>query len=225
MVHALGMALLICAAPGPPADAGVGGDEALRALWVGGRSWEAFRDAARRRVELWTRLSDESPVPADLLVRARAVGGSWRILAVAEDWCGDSAYNVPWIARLAQEVEGLELRIVDSRAGRGVMEAHRTADGRAATPTLLLLDATWSEVGCFVERPRPLAAWYEEHRRSMGSDELHEYIHDFYEEDHGRATLVDVVEMLEAAAAGGALCPARGRPQTATRSRPPRLAR
>jgi len=183
-----------------------GADDVLRTLYEEGRTYEDFVGAARRRTELWNRLTAEGRAPAPLVERARAVGGTWRILAVAEDWCGDSAYNLPYVAKLVEAVEGLELRIVSSTVGRALMEAHRTPDGRAATPTFLLLDASWDEVGCFVERPTPLMAWVQENRGSMDTDALHEYIVDFYETDEGTGTVTDMVELLEAAAAGRPRC-------------------
>jgi len=69
-----------------------------------------------------------------------------------------------------------------------------------------VLDSAWREVGCFVERPAPLVAWYQENRGVRTSDEIHEHIATWYEADHGRATLTDVVELLELAAAGRPRC-------------------
>ena len=189
-----------------PAPAGEP-DAAFRALFEGGRTFDEFLGAARRRTELWHRLRDGGRVSEELIARARAVGGTWRILAVAEDWCADSAYNLPYVAKLADAVDGLELRIVNSEVGRELMESHRAPDGRPATPTFLLLDASWNEAGCFVERPSPLMAWYMDNRAAKSSDEIHEYVLDWYEKDHGRGTVTDLVELMEAAAAGRPRCP------------------
>ena len=181
-------------------------DETLKALFEGGRTFRDFLGAARRRTELWNRLAAEGTVAPEAVARARAVGGTWRILAVAEDWCGDSAHNIPYVAKLVEEVEGVELRIINSNAGRTLMEAHRTPDGRPATPTLILLDTAWNEVGCFVERPSPLMAWYMDNVADKSPDEVHEHVLDFYAADQGQATVEDVVQLLEAAAAGEPRC-------------------
>lgn len=190
----------------PAAAAPAVRDEALQSLFEGGVTFQGFLDAARRRTDLWNRLADEGTVDDDLVARARAVGGTWHILAVAEDWCGDSAYNLPYVAKLADAVDGLEVRVINSTVGRALMEAHRTPDGRAATPTFLLLDAGWEEGGCLVERPSPLMNWYMENREELGTAELHAHIIDFYESDKGRGTVTDIVELLEAARAGHPRC-------------------
>ncbi len=83
------------------------------------------------------------------------------------------------------------------------MEAHRTPDGRPATPTVLLLDAAWNEVGSFVERPAPLMTWFQENRGRKSSEELHEHIYDWYDHDRGVSTVAQVVSMMEAARAAG----------------------
>ena len=124
------------------------------------------------------------------------------MLVVAEDWCGDSANTIPYLARLTEEVPGFELRIVDSKAGRGVMEARRTADGRAATPTVVMLDAGGHEVGCLVERPAALKAWVDEHRGRLGDREFQEGRVAWYRNDRGRSTVAEVLAVLEAAAQG-----------------------
>jgi len=44
------------------------------------------------------------------------------------------------------------LRIIGSDVGRAIMNAHRTPDGRAATPTVLLIDADFTEIVKLMER-------------------------------------------------------------------------
>lgn len=194
-----------------------------RALWASGRSFTAFLAAAEAREETWRGNWARATVPAPLLARARAVasaepgsaaegdaqapsGPRWRLLTVAEDWCGDSAHTVPWMARLAESVDGLEMRIVPSEAGRAVQHAHPTPDGRSATPTVVLLDAGFAERGCFVERPPELQRWFLENPDGLARDDLLEEKYVRYEADGGRSTLEEVVEVLEAAARGEVRC-------------------
>jgi hypothetical protein len=209
MIPMLLAALLSVTAPAAHASAagaGLPGDSTLRALYAQGRTFEEFVAGARRRTETWRRMAAEASADPGLVSRARSVGGAWHVLAIAEDFCGDSAFNLPYVAKLVAAVPGLELRIVGAGAGRSVMEAHRTPDGRAATPTFLLLDSSWKEVGCFVERPAPLVAWHMENRATKSSDEVHAHVQEWYDTDKGRGTVTEFVEILEAAAAGRPRC-------------------
>ena len=195
------------AAPCPAPTAPVNVDEELRTLYMNGRSWGDFLEAAERRRDLWrTNWSRSAEIDPALLERARAVPGEWRLLAVAVDGCSDSVSTIPYMARLAELVEGLDIRIVDSDAGRRVMEDHPTPDGRAATPTVVLLDDDFEEAGCFIERPPVLRDWILENPMSLGRQALFEAKMEWYADDAGQRTLEEVVRMLEAAAGGRAVC-------------------
>ena len=195
-----------------PFDAGRAGahavDDALRALYERGTTFEDFHANATRRRELWDANYAAATIPVPLLDRGRAVGGSWHLLAVAVDACSDSVNTIPYLALLAERVPGLELRIVDSDVGRAVMEARRTPDGRAATPTVVLLDADFDDAGCFIERPKDLQAWLAENEGRLDSDALHQGKMGWYADDAGASTVEEVVSLMEAAAAGRPRCDA-----------------
>jgi len=208
MVQALAMAALLFASPGPGVAAdcvipdGFPIDDELRQIFESGRSYTDFLDNATRRTELWHGNTEKAEgIDPELVRRARAVGGNWRFLAVAVDSCSDSVSTVPYLAELVARVDGLDLRIVDSTVGRGIMESHRTPDGRGATPTFLLLDEDYEEAGCFIERPFSLQSWIMEND-GLSGDEVFQWKMSWYAEDAGHETVETFVEMLEAAAAG-----------------------
>lgn len=197
--------------PGPPLlEPGpllLESDDELRRLYERGRTFHEFRTEAIRRKELWDRNWERSlTIDPELVRRARAVGGSWRLLAVAADGCSDSVSTIPYMARLAAVVNGLQMRIVDWQAGQAIMESHPTPDGRAATPTVVLLDEDWNEAGCFVERPPELRDWILENPEGLDREALYEAKMEWYDEDAGRQTVETVVRMLEAAARGERVC-------------------
>jgi len=177
-------------------------DETLREIFEGGRSYTDFLGNATRRTEMWHGNTEKAEgIDADLVRRARAVGGSWKFLAVAVDSCSDSVSTIPYLAELIALVDGLNMRIVDSTVGRGIMEAHRTPDGRGATPTVLLLDEDFEEAGCFIERPMALQTLLFENGDWSG-EEIFERKMAWYADDAGSGTVETFVEMLEAAARG-----------------------
>jgi hypothetical protein len=169
----------------------------LEELFRSGTAFPDFLAAAENRKDLWHSNWQRAAVPDGLLARARAVPGRWRILAIAVDGCSDSVNTIPYIAKLVELVDGLELRIVDSTAGRKVMEAHRTPDGRAATPTIVLLREDWSEAGAWVERPSKLQTWYIENKATLESSQLFEQKMKWYDQDAGAETVREIVELIE----------------------------
>ena len=184
-------------------------DSTLLALFSSGQRFPDFLAAAKARREGWLKMADSARVDDALVARAKAVGGTWQLLVVAIDACGDSMNNVPYLAKLSELVPGLDLRIVLPVNGRPVQDTHRSLDGRTATPTFVLLDSKGNDMGCIVELPREIRDWAHGVRGTVSSDSLHAGIRAFYAANRGVAITTEAVEMLEAAKAGSPRC-ARG---------------
>ncbi len=199
-----------------PADStipvAVTADSTLQALYAGGESFDSFLAKAKARREMWVKNWDGGVVPADALEHARAVRGKWRLLVVAVDSCSDSVNTVPYVAKLVSQVPGLEMRIVNPTVGKQIMEAHRTPDGRAATPTVLVLDADGNDVGCWIERPTVLQQGVIDARAAGKADEFLRDKQKWYDADAGASTIREVVAMIEGAASGKSVCAAKSKP-------------
>ncbi len=200
------MAAVVVACWAGPAGGSPVRSDSLVQLYEGGRTWAEFFEAAKARKPMWTDNYQAGSPDSAIVDRAKAVGGQWRILAVAEDWCGDSANTVPYLVRLSEEVPGLEIRIANSKDGRWLMERHRTPDGRAATPTIVLLDPAGAERGCIIERPLKLREWVSENKPKMSDDDFQKAKMAWYLEDRGRQTVLEMVLLLEAAGKGPTTC-------------------
>ncbi len=75
----------VCSDLGPAAT-----DETLQELYQAGQTFEDFMGAAVRRKALWDgNYARSVEIDQALVERARAVGGTWRFLAVAMDSCSD----------------------------------------------------------------------------------------------------------------------------------------
>lgn len=88
------------------------------------------------------------------------------------------------------------------------MESHRTSDGRAATPTVILLDASYAEAGCWIERPAVLQQWFDSSKEALAEAELYRQKYEWYDRDAGQETVREMIELLEAAAEGMPRCTA-----------------
>jgi hypothetical protein len=191
----------------PTGDArSIAADSTYRTLYESGQSFADFLAAAKQRKELWNSNWGRAAVPDAVLTRARNLTGEWHLLVVAVDGCSDSVNTVPYIAKLVEMVPAIQLRIVNSTAGRTVMESHRTPDGRAATPTVVLLDATFTERGCWIERPAELRRLMDDKQPKSDADETFKDKMTWYDEDKGARTIEDIVAMLEAAARNEVVC-------------------
>lgn len=189
-----------------PAAAAAIPDSTYRRLFEGGATMDAFLARAKARKEQWASNYARGAVADAVLARARSAPGPWKLLVVAVDGCSDSVNTVPYIARLSEQVMGLELRIVDNGVGRIVTDAHRTPDGRSATPTVILLDANYRERGCWIERPTELRDWMLANKGTLADNAVLDRKMKWYEDDKGAKTLIDIAAMIEAAGRGEVKC-------------------
>lgn len=171
-------------------------------LWDRSVTFAEFLEDADRRRDAWHDHYENGAPTHQALQEARAVGGEMRFLVVAEDWCGDSVNTVPYLARLVEQVDGWEMRVINSRRGADVMSAHPTPDGRSATPTVVLLGDDWAERGAWVERPSVLQEWFLEYEDELERQDLMDQKYRWYAEDAGEETVREITELVRAAVAG-----------------------
>jgi hypothetical protein len=209
LTAALASILLACDMGGqtaPPPDPEPLSAEVLAPLWDAGIGFGVFLESVQARENLWNTGWSEGGISQVNQSRAKTVAGRWRLLVVAEDWCGDSAANIPYLAHLAAAMDNVELRIVDSDAGDQVLASHPTPDGRAATPTVLLLDEDGRESGCWIERPAKLQAWYQANKDSLSREDLYGRVWEYYGAAGGEDAVAEILDMMLRAEAGATVC-------------------
>jgi hypothetical protein len=120
--------------------------------------WAAAMPVEAYVAQLWrkhrgrfARNRERTTVPDD--VRARFGGRPLRLLVLTDPWCEDSAQLVPVAWRLAQEVGGVELRVLRASEHRDLADRYATRGGYPAIPVFVVLGADLRELGALVERP------------------------------------------------------------------------
>ena len=167
------------------------------ALYGQGITFAEFLGQVRARRDEWRQHYNDATVSPDLITRMRALPERRRILVVAADFCLDSANTIPYIARLVDGApERLALRMLDPTAGQPIMDAHRTPDGRDATPTIAILDERGRLVGTWVERPSTTQTWFLEQQKVMMQKPLHDQLEAWYAKDAGRTTVAEIADLL-----------------------------
>jgi hypothetical protein len=166
-------------------------------LYAKGITFAEFLENVRARRDEWRAHYNDATVTPDLMTRMRALPDKRRLLIVAEDWCSDSVNTVPYLARLIDGApERLAMRLIDSVRGKAVMEAHRTPDGRSATPTIVVLTADGGVVGWWTERPSSTQTWFLEKQKTTMQKPLHDELMAWYAQDAGRTTVAEIADIL-----------------------------
>ena len=165
--------------------------------------FRAYLDAVRENRDLWQGVYDRARLPANAGAQARAVRGTWRLLALSEDWCGDAANILPVVARLAEAAPGMELRVLPRDENLDLMDAHLTNGKSRSIPVIIVLDADGRERGWWGPRPAALQKWVVEEGMKMDSGPGYREVRRFYARDKGRSIVEELLTLLRQAEQAG----------------------
>ncbi|HEY8258487.1 MAG TPA: thioredoxin family protein [Gemmatimonadales bacterium] len=161
------------------------------ALWDKGVTFEQFTAASVKQRGLWEGLHRIAVVPS-WATAAVPPGAHRRLLVIAEDWCGDASSTIPVVARLAEAVPGLELRLIRRDEHPDVMDRYLT-NGSRSIPIVIALDENFQELGHWGPRPVVLQSWVMANRLTTPKAELYPQVRTWYARDRGESTLREVL--------------------------------
>lgn len=167
-----------------------------------GQTFEEFLAGAADNRDLWLAIARRARVAPDIAERAGEVTGQWRLLVIADDWCGDAVNIVPVVAELADAVENVDLRIVGREAFPELMDRHLT-NGSRSIPVVILLDEQGACRGWWGPRPLRLQSWFDAEGRALPKQERYRELRRWYARDRGSAITAEIAHLLRGAAARG----------------------
>jgi hypothetical protein len=163
----------------------------FRSLWDQAQPFDAYVAASTQHRGLWEGLYRTARLP-EWAVGALPAGALRRLLVLAEDWCGDASNTVPVLARLADAVPGLDLRVLRRDEHPEVMDRYLT-NGSRSIPIVIALDEDFTELGHWGPRPAELQSWVLANRLTLPKTELYPLVRRWYARDHGESTLREVL--------------------------------
>jgi thioredoxin family protein len=163
----------------------------FKSLWDQALPFDAFVAASEKQRGLWEGLHRIAVIP-DWAVAAVPLGARRKLLVIAEDWCGDASSTIPIVARLAEAVPGLELRIIRRDEHPEVMDLYLT-NGSRSIPIVIALDDQFRELGHWGPRPGVLQSWVMANRSTVPKAELYPQVRTWYARDRGESTLREVL--------------------------------
>jgi hypothetical protein len=192
----------------------------FHALWERALTYDEFVKQSTEHCGLWTGVYRLAHIPPWALERACAVGRTFRLLVLAEDWCGDASNTVPFVAKLGSLGHCLEMRILRRDENPDVMDRYLSGTARAI-PIVIVLDETWREVGHWGSRPAELQAWVLEARKTTPKEDLYPQIRRWYAKDKGESTLREILALLPAVNNSSSSRTGTVLPHSPARNRPP----
>ncbi len=168
----------------------------LRARYAAAPTFDASVEAAVANADLWRTATRLAKVPDEVVAQVAAIGRSFHLLVLSEDWCGDAVNSVPYIARLAELAPNLDLRVLPRDQNLDLSDAHLTGSSRSI-PVLIVYDDAFAELGWWGPRPRELQEWALGPGQALEKEARYKEVRTWYARDRGRGTLTEVVALLE----------------------------
>jgi hypothetical protein len=172
----------------------------MRGRFLAAPDFASMLASAQNNVELWEAVWRRAQVDEAYLLRVAALAGMWHLLVLSEDWCGDAVNTLPVVAKLAELVPNLDLRVLGRDANPDLMDAHLTGKSRSI-PVVIVLDEEFRERGWWGPRPTVLQRWVSGQGQLLEKTARYREARTWYARDHGRTTLDEVVSLLERSAA------------------------
>jgi hypothetical protein len=168
--------------------------------WQSGVPFSDFLGTARAHRALWHSVAERTGLFEEAVSRLSRSPGCWRLLGLADDWCGDAINILPVIARLADASPHAEFRIVPRDRFPTLRDRHLT-NGSRSIPIVVVLDQAGEPRGTWGPRPAPLQRRFEGELRALPKDERYREIRRWYARDRGATTADEIARLIEGAAA------------------------
>ena len=141
-----------------------------REQFESGMTYEAYKAQMTRNREQLERNEQNLELSEDDLAAFKRLPRPIRVLALAEDWCGDVIANLPILGRLARESGKLDVRVHlrDQEPGTRIMDEHLNQGQFRSIPLFVFLDDDFREIGVWIERPASVTE-----RRAQETRELY----------------------------------------------------
>ena len=169
----------------------------FRTVWdVDAIPYDQFVDEARKNESLWRGVYQMARIPDWAHQMACERGPGVRLLVIVEDWCGDASSTVPVLAKLGDQAECLDMKVIRRDDHPEIMDRYLTDGTSRSIPIVIALDASFREIGHWGPRPAELQTWVLDHKPTMPSKELYPKMRQWYAKDRGATTLREVLSLL-----------------------------
>lgn len=168
--------------------------------WDNGFTWQDYLDREVHKLEeLWRGVYARVVVPEWALERAAGIGGEWRMLVISEDWCGDASNTVPVMARMAEVLPNVQIRVVKRDENPELMDAFLT-NGSRSIPLALVLRPDFTVAGRWGPRPAELQEFVMTEKKAAlrPVDDIYRDVRRWYARDRGETTIRAVLDIMAA---------------------------
>ena len=144
-----------------------------------------------------TRIMKTYKVSEDLKEEIQKINEPQTWMVITENWCGDSAQNLPYIALMAEENRNISFRIILRDSNLDIMD-HYLTNGTRSIPLLVAFDYNGNELFKWGARPNVVQELFLQWKaEGIVKPELYEKLHLWYARNKGQAIEADFLEILK----------------------------
>lgn len=121
---------------------------------------EELTQYTRMNVQRMQRIDKQSQVSAPLQQEINQLAAPMRWLVITEGWCGDAAQIVPWLQKIAESTDKVEVKYLLRDEHTELMDAFLTNGGRAIPKLIALEPASMRVLGDWGPRPADAQTLY-----------------------------------------------------------------
>lgn len=175
---------------------GVAEIDRLPERFSAGATFEQLLDRHKDNSDLWNALYKRASLDEDAVRRAHDIEHRFYFLVLNEDWCGDSVNILPYVARLADATDKIEMRILGRDANPDLMDSHLSGKARSI-PIVIVYDGAFREKGWWGPRPGPLQSWVLNEGLALPKPDRYPLIRAWYARDKGRTIVSELLSIIE----------------------------
>ncbi|MAN59265.1 MAG: thioredoxin family protein [Flavobacteriaceae bacterium] len=137
------------------------------------------------------------PQPKQQLFQKDCAPCFW--LAISEPWCGDAAQTLPYLNKLAQLSNSIQLAVVLRDEHPELMDAFLT-DGSRGIPKLIILDEDYEVLGTWGPRSKNATQLVVDYKAEYGMIDARfkENLQVWYNQDKGMSIIEDISDLMRA---------------------------
>lgn len=127
---------------------------------------EAYLNYTSLGVTRMNRHDKTIQLSSELVELLNSVNEKWTWLVLVEAWCGDVGQNLPFLAKMAEQNENIDLRIILRDENPDVINAYLTNGGKSVPKMVCFRTEDMKELGTWGPRPAPAQAMVMEHKKN-----------------------------------------------------------
>jgi len=172
------------------------GDALLREKWDVATPYGEFVEDVQEYESLWRGLYKRAQLPEWAVEQAKGRCQEAHFLAIAADWCWDSALSLPILARLGDKTGCFDVRLINRDEHHDLMDCY-IQENKELIPVVIAMDGQFREVGHWGPQPSELRPWARESRPTMEKGEFYKEMRKWHMQDKGESILREVLGLFD----------------------------